>query len=408
MLLASIFVARFLGKTSYGELGILQSTISMLGVFAGFGLGLTTTKHIAEYRVSDPSRAGRIMAISSIFALLSGATLSLILFVFSPWLAQNSLNAPHLTGVLRVASIILFISALNGAQTGALSGFESFKVIARINFIVGLTSFPTLVCGAWIWGLFGATWALVLNLAIHWLLNFMALRHEARRHKIRVTLSGCRPELPILWKFSLPAVLSSALVGPVNWTCNAFLVNQPNGYDEMAIYNVANQWHSMFIYLPGIINGVILPLLSSQITEDKTVNSRKILQLAIAINLLLTLIPVIAISIFSPYVMMLYGSSYHSGWSALVFALLTSCLIAVQSPVGQTIASSGKLWIGLVMNAGWATVFIACALALVAYGAVGLALSRFVAYLIHSAWVFLFAYYILKPSHPSKQVDLCR
>jgi len=44
MLVASIFVARMLGKTGFGELGMIQSTVGMFGVFAGFGLGLNCNK----------------------------------------------------------------------------------------------------------------------------------------------------------------------------------------------------------------------------------------------------------------------------------------------------------------------------------------------------------------------------
>jgi O-antigen/teichoic acid export membrane protein len=61
MLVATVAVARLLGKTGYGELGMIQSTVGMFGVFAGFGLGLTATKHVAELRQSDPIRAGRIL-----------------------------------------------------------------------------------------------------------------------------------------------------------------------------------------------------------------------------------------------------------------------------------------------------------------------------------------------------------
>ena len=53
-LLASILVARMLGKETFGEFGIIRSTVEMFGVFAGFGLGLTATKYIAEFRRTDP------------------------------------------------------------------------------------------------------------------------------------------------------------------------------------------------------------------------------------------------------------------------------------------------------------------------------------------------------------------
>ncbi|NOZ40854.1 MAG: oligosaccharide flippase family protein [Planctomycetes bacterium] len=66
MLVASILVARMLGKTVYGELGMIRSTVGMFGVFAGFGLGLTATKHVAEFRESDPERAGRIVGFTEL------------------------------------------------------------------------------------------------------------------------------------------------------------------------------------------------------------------------------------------------------------------------------------------------------------------------------------------------------
>src|SRR5262245_2899227 len=62
-MVAGIIVARILGKHDYGQLGIVQSTVGMFGVFAGFGMGLTANKHIAEFKTLDPGRAGRIVGL---------------------------------------------------------------------------------------------------------------------------------------------------------------------------------------------------------------------------------------------------------------------------------------------------------------------------------------------------------
>src|SRR5437879_2227347 len=48
-LLSAILVGRILGKEEFGELGIIQSTIGMFGTLAGFGMGLTANKHVAEF-----------------------------------------------------------------------------------------------------------------------------------------------------------------------------------------------------------------------------------------------------------------------------------------------------------------------------------------------------------------------
>ena len=239
MLAASVLVARMLGKAGFGELGMIRSTVGMFGVFAGFGLGLTATKHVAEFRSSDPARAGHIIALSWIVAMVTGGLMALGLFIFAPWLAEHTINAPHLTGVLRIGALILFINALNGAQTGALAGFEAFKTIAHVNLFVGLISFPILVGGAYFGGLTGAVWALAINLGVNWLLNHLALRKEARRYNVPLAFRDCSRELSVLWRFSLPAVLAGSMVGPVRWACSALLVNQPDGYGEMGIFTAA-------------------------------------------------------------------------------------------------------------------------------------------------------------------------
>lgn len=396
MLAASFLVARVLGKTGYGELGMIQSTVGMFGVFAGFGLGLTATKHVAEFRRSDPERAGRIIRLSGLVAMVTGGLMSMGLLIFAPWLAEHTINAPHLAGVLRISAVMLFISALNGAQTGALSGFEAFKTIAYVNLFVGLISFPILVGGAYFGGLTGAVWALTINLGFNWLLNHLALRKETRQCNVPFNFRKCSRELSVLWRFSLPAVLGGAMVGPVNWICSALLVNQPDGYGEMGIYSVANQWYAMLLFLPGLLGQVVLPVLSERLGQKETKQSMETMILAIKVNALLVLPLVLVASIASPYIMGLYGKSFRSGWPTLIAVLLTTGLIAIQTPVGQIIAASGQMWIGFTMNMGWAIVFVFGTLLLVDKGSLGLATAWAFSYIIHATWTFGFAILLIR------------
>jgi len=293
-------------------------------------------------------------------------------------------------------ALILFINALNGAQTGALSGFEAFKSIAYVNLFIGLLSFPILIAGAYFGGLTGAVWALAINLCFNWLLNHIALRIEARRCKVPFTLRHCSHELPILWRFSLPAVLASSLVGPVNWLCATFLVNQPDGYGEMGIFNAANQWYAMLMFLPGLLGGVVLPVLSERLGQKDTNQSMKAMVFSIKANALFVMPLVVLAGIASPYIMSLYGAGFRDGWPTLVVVLLTAGLLAVQTPVGQIIAASGKMWIGFVMNLGWALTFIIATLLLVEKGSLGLASARACSYVIHATWTFGFAIWLIR------------
>ena len=392
MLLATMLIARLLGKTGYGELGMIQSTVGMFGVFAGFGLGLTATKYVAEFRHSDPARVSRILGLSTLVACCTGGLMALGLLIFSPWLAEHTINAPHLTNQLRIGAVILFLSALNGAQTGALSGFEAFRVIARVNFLVGVVSFPLLLFGTFYGGLTGAVWALALNLSSNWLLNHLALRREATRYNISFTFRKCFEEWAVLWRFSLPAALSGVVFGPVKWVCGAILVNQSGGYGEMGMLNAANQWSTAILFLPGLLAQVVLPLLSGLNGESRSRQYSQILRTNVLLNGCMAAIIVTPVVIFAPQIMSAYGANFEQGANVLRVMAVTAIFVAVNSVVGSSIASKGKMWIGFAFNSMWACILLGATFLFVknGYGALGVGLATLVSYLAHTVWQFAY------------------
>ncbi len=141
-LLSLYFVARILGKEVFGEFGVIQSTFFTMQLLAGFGLGTTATKYVAEYRQKDPEKAGRIIGLAGITATSSGALMSAGLYLIAPWLCANTLGAPHLSEPLRWSGIAVFLGAINGVQVGVLSGLEAFKRITRVQLSYRIDYFP--------------------------------------------------------------------------------------------------------------------------------------------------------------------------------------------------------------------------------------------------------------------------
>ncbi len=395
MFSAWVLVARMLGKTGFGELGMIQSTVGMFGVFAGFGLGLTATKHVAEFRRSDPERAGRILGLSGLVAMATGGLMSMGLFLFAPQLAEHTINAPHLTGVLRISAVMLFLSALNGAQTGALSGFEAFKTIAYVNFFVGLISFPILVGGGYFGGLTGVVWAMTINLGINWLLNHLALRKEASRYKVPFTFRGSCRELSVIWKFSLPAAFSGAVVGPVIWACNAILVNQPNGYAEMGIYNAVLRVKQVPETILMMLAAPLLPILSEHFGKGDTKSYNKTISYAFALSVCI-IVPVSLIQVAVPTLTLLpYGQDYQGNTNAVQWLMLHAVLIGLFQPFGIILASMNRMWFGFTFNLSWGAVFLALTFLLAPlYGAAGLAAAFALTHLVTSLFclVYIFHY----------------
>lgn len=397
-LAASVITARLLGREQFGAYGMIQSTVGMLGVFAGLGLGVTATKYVAEYRVRDPERAGRIIALGSAAALVSGVLLALGLTVYAPLLAAKTLNAPELANELRIASVLLFFNAFNGAQTGALSGFEAFRAIARINLVRGVVTFPVTVGLVFLWGLPGAVWALAVTAAVTCLISQLSLRQHCAAQGIRPQLSSAWRERRVLWTFSTPAFLSGALVGPVTWATNTMLVNHPAGYAEMGVFSAASQWRTALLFVPGLVGQIAVPMLASLQHEQGSGPVRRVLIGSMLLNALCTVPVLIVLLPCSGWIMSLYGPSFAPRGLVMQVLLISAVLLAIQTPVGNFITAFGRVWVGLFMNVGWAACLLGTSHALLTlgWGAQALACAYLAAYAAHAVWTFWFASSVIR------------
>jgi len=382
-LLASIFVARMVGKVGLGELGIVQSTVGMFSTLAGLGLGLTATKHVAEHRGANPRLVGETIGLLSLISWGSGILMTLVILFLSPWLAQHTLAAPQLIPELQSGSLLLLFGVINGVQTGILSGFEAFKSIARINLICGVANFPIMVGGAYFAGLPGAVWGLVTSLALNCGLNFLAVRREAKAAGAVVIYRHVHKHWPLLWRFGLPGMLSGLIAGPVNWGTSTLLVNQHGGYAEMGILNAANTWFQAATFLPYLLGQVLLPILASYSAAKNRAGLNRALVLATYVNLMIML-PIVAIGCgLSRYIMGLYGPGFSEGWPVLAITLLSGLALMAQAPVTDRLVATSKMWAYFFAHVVWAVVFVTGTCFLVpAHGSAGYALARLIAYVL--------------------------
>ncbi len=391
-LLASIASARILGKTSFGELGIIQSTVATLGVFAGMGLGLAGTRYVAELRSTDRERTGRVIGLTLNVAFGTSALASVVLIVAAPWVADATLGAAHLSRVLRVSSALLFFNAIIGAQTGVLAGFEAFRSIARVNVIRGLVSFPLCVSAVWLWKLPGAVWALAAAAAFTCWLNHAAIRSECSRNGIRLHRHDRWIERNILWTFSLPAFLSSTLPTFVIWSTSVLLVNQPGGYGELGVFSAANHWRTAVSFLPSILSQPLLAMLTNSSAQKHVHAFKGLLRANLLISAALSAGVALPLAIGSSWIMRAYGPEFAGGQSVFVLLVVVAVISSGAAVIGQAIASLNRMWAAFFLNCAWAAALLIFAQALVPErGAEGLAKSFLFSYVLHAAAVGAYA-----------------
>lgn len=378
-LIASIILSRLLSKEVFGEFSIVQSTILTLGVLAGFGTGLTATKHIAETFRTDPERTGRILALSIILAIVFGCLITFLLLLSAHKIASQVLAAPNLAYLLRLASISILASALSGAQSGALAGFEEFGVLSRVNIYTGVINVVALTIGVMLGGIVGALWGVNIAAAGSCYLGAIALNSVCKKMGIVPDYTHCMQEWLVMWRFSLPTMLANALVMTVTWICNAMLVRQDGGFAEMATYNIVTQWRQLALFLPGIVGQVFLPVMSSQkLDGGQYAMKSKYLK----INLIIAIPILFCMSILSPFIMALYGENYVHQWPAFIVVQLAAFTQILQSPTVISWAAEGRMFTNLITNVIWGLTLVVLSWFLLKLGALGLGLALLISFFV--------------------------
>ncbi len=387
---SSIVIARVLGQEMFGEFGMVRNTVLMVGTLAGFGLGVTTNKFIAELRDSDPGRAGRVLALTTTLAAISGAVVSLLLAGAADYVAVHTLGAEHLSGYIRICAPLLIMLVLGGVQLGAISGLEQFRVLSLVTTATGLTLALTAALGALVRGIEGAFYGTLAGSFINLALLEGVVTVLRRRKGIQFAFGGMWRERSILLSFAVPSMLAGAMVAPVTWAGLRLLFIRQNGAAETALFQAASQLRMLALFVPGALAQVVLPVLSNLQAGGDAVRYQRAVRLTALACLAASTVVAIPLMGASPQLMALFGQSFSSGWLVLCLMCAAAVLQATNNVIGEALAALSRMWWGFWLNCLWAVEFLIAAWLLVRNGAAGLAGAYLVSYLLHTVQVWIF------------------
>jgi O-antigen/teichoic acid export membrane protein len=402
-LLGSIILARILGKIPFGEMGTIQSTVGLFGAFAGLGIGITATKYVAESRELEPDRCGRVIGFSLSAALAGGILAAVGLIVFGGWLAAHTLAAPHLAHLVRTGAGLVVFGSLQCAYLGALSGFEAFKQVGCVNWIGSLVGVPLAVGGALWAGLEGAVWAMVLQAVATCAIGHWLLAGQMQKAGVRISFSLSPAEWRMLWRFTLPAFLSSLLATPAGWFSRTLLVNQHGGYAEAALVSAANQWMNLVNFLPMTMGSVLVPIFANLYAMRRRAEFTKLLWRNLLLNAGLGLAVAAPLMVFASHILALYGPGFDEGTSIFLLTMICGLFIAFNNLFSRAMQSAGRAWTDLISNGLWALVVVAGSWPLVHYyKGLGLVAAHALAAVALMAWQWLVVRRLLQTAPQSR------
>jgi len=383
LLLSLVFVGRTLGAEAYGQFGMIRSTIGVFATIGGMGLGLTATRFVAEFRDSDKPYSGQVIGSSYVLALTAGGLVGLAVLLAAPYLAVTVIHAPQLLGALRVAALLLVISALNGTQIGILQGLEAYRLLAFGSLLQGATALICLVGGSSIYGLDGAIGGLLIQSVVGAIVFQTLIRQEVKRQRIQVRYTQFAATLPLFWRFSLPVMMMGTAIAPIKWLAETQLVRTV-GFTELGIFNASLTIASMLVAGVSTMNA---PLISLAANAETDPDSGRLQFLNLYSSWYAMLLFAVPLALFPRFTAALFGAKYATTQFYVVNLLLLahSALMMYYQGVMRLVAQKGSMWFGFMTN-----VFEGAGLLLgfhlfATRGAAGLGLAYVLSYLIRIA-----------------------
>lgn len=395
LLVAGILCAHLLKQEVFGQLGMIRSTLNIFIVFGASGIGVTATKLISTYRTNDIPRLLRMTRLTFRLAWVMALVLMVFCFVLARPIARHILHAEHLTFELQIASLLLLFSILYGVQNGVLTGLEQFKIMARNTFIGSLLEAVLMVAGAYFWGLTGAIVGLGIGLGALFWVNQLSIKKHYAQYVVGERQSTHTPnDWSMLLNDCIPATLSALMVTPTFWGIRTILL-QHDGYNSLALFEAADQWKVMMLFIPTAISQMVLPILTSIRQQRQQFRHVLLANIALIVGIL-SMITLVVLLLGGP-IMQLYGKGF-SDKMPLVYLALSNIFSAYSNIIEMSIYSKNKMWQAFVINLFWAIVLLVSAYWLVERGlnATGIALAVLIAYGLKSILATLYLTLFLK------------
>jgi len=164
------------------------------------------------------------------------------------------------------------------------------------------------------------------------------------------------------------------------------LVAQPDGYAALGVFNAAERWRQLLLFLPASFSPVILTLLSNLHGTNDPGAYRRLFGLNLTVSLAVVVVPSIALIVCASSAMGLFGAEYRDGRLTLVILAASSVAMVLNNLLGQILVSTGAITRRFVLDVLLAAVLAIASWALIPmYREQGMALGSLIAFAVASA-----------------------
>ncbi|MDD5651863.1 MAG: flippase [Candidatus Moranbacteria bacterium] len=388
-------VGRILGPADYGRYGLVITLTTMIIVLIGNGIPTAMSKFLSEVFEKSPSAIRAIKKQALIIQSFLIGSITILFFLLAPILSA-SLGDPSLTKLFRISSLIIPSFAAASFYFYYLTGIHRFDLQAMLKTVRSVARVFFILMLARIFGIEGSVYGyiaapfFVFLIALNIDRFFIAEKIEKAPDKKKPAEFHWKKLINYAWPFTLFLLFYEIMI-----SIDLYLVKSITGNDYLTgIYNGALTVGRIPYYLFYALTIVLLPTISKTTSQNNSKETRKTVQKATRLMLILLPIGAILMSIFaSPILSIFYGNEYAAGAGSMQILVFGVCALTVFYVLSFAFSGAGKVGIPMWIAFGGMIINIILSYVLIQkYGITGAAAAT----TITSFFVMLVSLYLAK------------
>jgi O-antigen/teichoic acid export membrane protein len=351
-------LARILVSEHYGTYVYVVTTTGLFATLIAGGTGLAATRFIASHPYSTaPSRAAAGVNATLIGTVVLSSVVPLSVLLYE--LHIDSLIYPEGLSalVIVVSSLSFLLFALDAYFKCVLLGANRFRVFAFSSVVGPCLSLAVTPPLASIRGLDGAIMGMALSASVQCLVSHYWGRKILKESRLGFQWNADSQAWRDMLGVAVPALAASTIVSLTTWYFQFDLKGQGD-LAEVALHGIAMQWYSILMFVPAVAGKILLPIFSGLVASAQAADSVRLLRAATLGNALVMGALGTSLMAASERIATLYGAAYPTLESLIGLVSVMAFLSGMAAPVGTLIVAHARMWTGVGVNLGWATISI--------------------------------------------------
>ena len=329
-MLMSVIIARSLGPESYGNYALIVWIVAFGIRITNGGVTTATIKFVSECNVKYKQYIAPTVRYLRKIQILKLVFVLVIFSFFFLFLRERYINEISLLVCMSLLLVIV-LRAFNVFYVSLSKGFENFKAVAATS-IVSSPIHLLLVIAA----------ALISNTLEGFIISYVLSSIVYLLVSRTIVLSWCKydqsdSELPKEIKSRINkhvkiVMLNTLLLFLITNESELLFLKYFADGDDLGYFKVAHRLAiAIALLVPGIFEGILLPLMSRSIAESQEMAHLRFTQCIKYVMLMALPAAVFCVFYSSEIINILYGSEYDSAIQPFAILVATCCICSVSS-----------------------------------------------------------------------------